>query len=144
MPAVANIVLNDALAVPVAHTFIPLGPDSSGVHWFEDQSPADALGYNRISVELVRPAMGKQGTSSGQRVNRIKVGIHTPVLETLGTSDTGLIPPPTLAYVPRCNIEFIMSERASLQSRKDLRKYAQYVLADTSLVAVIEQLQFLF
>lgn len=144
MPAVANIVLNDALATPVAHTFIPLGPDSEGTFWFEDQSPANAIGYNRISLQLVRPALGKQGVNSGQRVNRLKLGLHTPVLETMGTADNGITPPPTLAYIPRCNIEFIMNERASLQNRKDLRKYAQFLLADASVIAMAESLQNLF
>lgn len=141
MPAVANIVLSDAQATPVAHTFIPLGPDTEGAYWFEDQSAANAIGYSRISVAIVRPVMAKQGANSGQRNNRIKIGIHTPVLETIGVSDAGITPPPTVAFVPRVNIEFIMSERASLQNRKDLRKYAQFALADANIVAIIELLQ---
>lgn len=141
MSAVANIVLNDAQATPVAHTFIPLGPDKLGAWWWEDQSPTNAIGYNRISMQLVRSALPNQGANSGERVNRIKVGIHTPVLVTLGTADNGITPPPTVAFVPRCNIEFIMNEGASLQNRKDLRKYADYLLAETQLTAMVESLQ---
>lgn len=144
MSAVANIVLNDAQATPVAHTFIPLGPDKNGAWWFEDQSSANAIGYNRVSIHLTRAALASQGQSSGERVNRVKIGIHTPVLETLGTADSGITPPPTVAYVPRCNIEFIINERASLQNRKDLRKYAQFLMADTQVVSSIESLQNIF
>lgn len=144
MSAVANIVLNDAQGSPVAHTFIPLGPDSKGAWWWEDQSPTNAIGYNRISVQLVRSALASQGVSSLERVNRVKIGIHTPVLETLGTADNGITPPPTVAYIPRVNVEFIMNERSSLQNRKDIRKYAQFLLADAQLVAMIETLQNVF
>jgi hypothetical protein len=141
MSAVANIVLNDALGSPVAHTFIPLGPDKLGAWWFEDQSPTNAIGYNRISIQLVRAAIASQGTSSLERTNRVKIGLHTPSLETLGTADNGITPPPTVAYVPRMNVEFIMNERATLQQRKDLRKFGQFLLADAQVVAMVEALQ---
>lgn len=144
MSAVANIVLNDAQGAPVAHTFIPLGPDSKGAWWWEDQSPANAIGYNRISIQLTRSALASQGISSRERVNRVKIGLHIPVLETLGTADNGITPPPTVAYIPRMNIEVIMNERASLQNRKDLRKYGQFLLADAQVVAMIELLQNVF
>lgn len=144
MSAVANIVLSDAQATPVAHTFIPLGPDSKGAWWFEDQSSSNAIGYNRISLQLVRASVATQGQTSLERVNRVRIGIHTPVLETLGTADNGLTPPPTVAFVPRCNIEIIMNERSSLQNRKDLRKYAQFILADSQVVSMVESLQNVF
>jgi hypothetical protein len=144
MSAVANIVLNDAQATPVAHTFIPLGPDSKGVWWWEDQSGSNAIGYNRISLQLTRSALATPGSNSGERVNRVKIGIHTPVLETLGTADNGITPPPTLAFTPRFTAEFILSERASLQNRKDLRKYADFLLADTQVIGMVESLQNVF
>jgi len=65
-------------------------------------------------------------------------------LETLGTADNGITPPPTVAYTPRFNAEFIMSERASLQNRKDLRKYANFLLAEAQLTAMVEALQGVF
>lgn len=144
MAQVSNIVLADAQATPVNHTFIPLGPDKLGAWWFEDQSGSNAIGYNRISIQLTRPAMASQQVNSAERVNRVKIGIHTPVLETLGTADSGITPPPTVAYVPRVSIEFIMSERASLQNRKDLRKYAQLLLAEAQVVAATESLQAIY
>lgn len=141
MTAVANIVLNDAQATPVAHTFIPLGPDKDGRWWFEDQSPSNAIGYNRISLQLIRSSTPAAGESSGERTNRVKITIHNPVLETLGTADNGITPPPTVAFVPRFIAEFVMNERASLQNRKDLRKYADYLLGEAQLTAMVETLQ---
>lgn len=145
MSAVANIVLADAQATPVNHTFIPLGPDANGVWWFEDQTGTTALGYNRISLQLTRTPVGTNGTvGASNRVNRVKIGIHCPTLETLGTNDAGVTPPPTVSYVNRANIELILSERNTLQNRKDLRKYAQFLLADTQVVGMAESLQNVF
>jgi len=142
MPAVASIALDDAQATPVSHTFIPLGPDAKGVWWFEDQTGTTALGYNRISISLVRPSTGTNGSvSKSDRVARVKLSIYTPTMETLGTNDAGVTPPPTVAYVNRVNVEMILPERNTLQNRKDLRKYVQFLMANTQVVAVVETLQ---
>jgi len=141
MSAVTSIVLNDAQGTPVAHTFIPLGPDSNGVWWFEDQTGTSAIGYNKISLQLVRPKTASSGSNAGDRTSRIKVGIHTPKLETVATNDAGLTPPPTVAYVPRVLAEFILSERSTLQDRKDIRKYMDFLMAETQLTNMVENLQ---
>lgn len=141
MSAVANIVLNDAQGTPVAHTFIPLGPDNNGVWWFEDQTGTASIGYNRISMKLVRPKPAVAGDNSDKRVNRVKVSLLTPKVEALGTADSGYTPSPTIAYTPRCDIEFVMSERSLLQDRKDLRKYVDFLLAETQLTNMVENLQ---
>lgn len=145
MAAVATITLNDAQATPAAHNFIPLGPDQLGAWWFEDQgSGSQTIGFNRISLQLVRPKNPRPGENSGERMNRLKIGIHTPKLETLATNDSGLVPPPTVAYIPRATLELMLPERAILQDRKDLRKYAQFLLADAQVIAMAESLQNVF
>lgn len=142
MSAVANIVLADAQATPVNHTFIPLGPDKNGVWWFEDQSASSPIGYNRISLALIRPANPAQGAASGlDRVARVKAVIYTPKLETLANNSAGITPPPTVAYTPRVNVEFSLPERSSLQDRKDLRKFVDFLMAETQLTAMVETLQ---
>jgi hypothetical protein len=142
MSAVANIVLADAQGTPVNHTFIPLGPDANGVWWFEDQSQSTPIGYWRISAELKRtPPPASGDSSSKNRVNRVKLSMHQPALETLGTNDNGITPPPTVSYIERSNQEFILAERDSLQNRKDLRKMSMNLLNDTQIVSMIESLQ---
>lgn len=144
MAAVANIVLPDALATPVNHTFIPLGPDDKNVWWFEDQSALSPIGNNRISISLTRPSIGVAGSKSENRVSRVKVGIFLPVLETLSNNSAGYVPSPTVSYVERISQEFVMPERATLQNRKDGLKYAQGVLTNPQVIAAIEQLQAIF
>lgn len=146
MAQVAQIVLADAQATPVNHTFIPLGPDANNVWWFEDQvaTAPSPLGYNRLSVSLVRPTGMSVGTSSQDRLARVKMSIHLPVLETLGNNSAGIVPAPTVAYIPRLNIEYILPERSTLQNRKDLRKFALGLLADVQVVAAVEALQSIY
>lgn len=142
MAAAANIVLADALATPVNHTFIPQGPDADGVWWYEDQSGASPIGYNRISCEFRKPKTGTAGESSANRTYRVKIGLHTPKLEnTTNSTVSGVQPAPTLSYIPRCFIEFVVPERSALQDRKDLRKFAQFLVADTAIINLVESLQ---
>lgn len=141
MAAVANITLNDAQETPVLHTFTPVGPDSSGTWWWEDQSAASPIGYNRISMQLVRASNPAPGANAGTRINRVKIGFHTPKMETLGNNSAGITPPPTVAYIARANVEFILPDRSSLQDRRDLRKYVDFLLAEAQLTAMVESLQ---
>jgi hypothetical protein len=142
MSAVTAIVLADAQGTPVNHTFTPLGPDTNGVWWYEDQSQSTPVGFWRISLQLIRtPPAGNGVASSSNRVNRVKVGFHLPVLETLGTNDAGTTPPPTVSYVNRCTCDFILPERDTLQNRKDIRKMFALLLADTQVVGMVETLQ---
>lgn len=141
MAIATSIVLPDAQATPVNHTFIPLGKDANNVVWWEDQSASSALGYNKLSAELKKPLPGGPKTqSTSDRVARVKLAIHTPKLETLGTADNGLTPPPTLSYIERAGAEFILPERGLKQGRKDLRKYMIGLLNDPQVIAMIEDL----
>lgn len=139
--AAVNIVLADAQGTPVNHTYVPLGPDKDGVFWFEDQSQASPIGYWRISMQKKAPPVGQAGSSSANRTYRLVVGMHQPTLEN-STNNTvsGIAPAPTLSYVPRCFVEVVAPERASLQNRKDLRKMTYNLLNEAQTVSLIENL----
>lgn len=141
MPQLSNIVIADAQGTPVNHTFIPLGRDDKGVNWLVDQSQSNAVGYWRISIETAQPKPPSAGQSSSGRTYRVKVGLHEPVLETNGDSSaSGIIPAPTVAYVPRSFIEFVLPERASLQNRKDLFKMTHILAENAQLQSAVENL----
>lgn len=140
----SNIVLADALATPVNHTFIPIGRDKNGVFWFEDQSQANAVGFWRISIELKRPLAPAGRQSSEGRAYRASVGLHEPILEVLSNSTvSGIVPAPMVSYVSRSFNEFVMPERASLQNRKDLRKMTANLLNEAQVVSMIENLVYI-
>lgn len=144
MPAATNIVLADALATPVTHTFIPLGvdPKDNTTFWFEDQSQASMIGYWRVSIQLKRPPPATRGDSSNNRVVRAVIGLHEPILEVLTSSTvTGIAPAPTLAYVPRSFTEYVMPERTSLDDRKSLRKMTYNLQNNSNVISTVENLQ---
>lgn len=140
----SNIVLADAQGTPVNHTFVPIGRDKNAVYWFEDQSAANAIGNWKISVEFVRPVVAVAKQNSEGRTNRIKVGMHQPILETVSNNTvSGIAPAPTVSYVPRCFTEFILPERAALLDRKSLRKMMANALAEAQILACVENLTYI-
>jgi len=144
MAVATNIVLADALATPVNHTFVPIGKDDKGIFWFTDQSVTNAIGFWRISVEVKTPAAARAGQSSADRTYRVRVGLHEPILETVSNGTvSGISPAPTISYIPRSFTEYVMPERASLQNRKDLRKMTASLNADANIIAVVENLNYL-
>lgn len=145
MPQASNIVLADAQATPVNHTFLPLGLDQNGIFWFEDQSQSNAVGYWKISVEIKRPPPPTSGTSSEGRVFKMKIGLHEPVLANITNSTvSGVAPSPQVAYVMRAFAEYNVPERGSLQERKDLRKMFAALQTDAQIISVVEGLQYLY
>ena len=144
MATATPIVLADAQATPVNHTFTPIGKDEKDVFWFVDQSQSNAIGYWRISVEINQPRLAQPNESSSRRVARIMIGVHEPVLENVTNSTvSGVAPAPTVSYIPRSFHEFVLPERAALQDRKNLRKMAANLLADANIIAVVENLNYL-
>lgn len=140
----SNIVLADALATPVNHTFVPIGRDKNGVYWFEDQSAASSVGNWRVAVELKRPVAPNGKTSSDGRSFRARIELHEPILETVSNNTvSGIAPAPTVSYVTRAFTEFVMPERATLQNRKDIRKMLALLLADTQMVSTVESLTYI-
>jgi len=139
--AAVNIVLADAQATPVNHTFVPLGPDRDGAFWFEDQSQASAIGFWRVSLQLKRPPVAKSGQNSSQRTFRAVVGLHEPILETVSNNTvSGIAPAPTVAYTPRCFVEYVLPERAGLLDRKNIRKMMANLLSEAQTTALVETL----
>jgi len=141
MATATNIILNDAAATPVAHTFQPTNKDGNVMKWEELGVAPATIGNRYITAELVRTQSPSSKTNSGERNNRVRVTLHCPTLETLGTDDNGMLPPPTVAYICRASGgEYILPERSTLQERKDLRKMNYELQNSPQIVAMIEQL----
>lgn len=144
MATATAIILADAQATPVNHTFTPIGKDGKGTYWFVDQSASNAIGFWKISVEVTQPSPAQPGESSARRVNRVRIGLHEPVLETVSNNTvSGIAPAPTVSYIPRSFHEFVMPERAAVLDRKNLRKMSANLLADVNVINVVENLQYL-
>lgn len=141
MALAANIVIADAAGTPVNHTFVPTGKDTSDVFWFTDRSQLSPIGYWKISIEYKQPPAPKVGESSSNRTIRVRVGLHEPVLETLSNSTvSGILPAPTVAYIPRSFLEFVIPERASLLDRQNLRKMIGLLATNAQIVDLVDNL----
>lgn len=143
MSQVVNIVINDGAGSPVAHTFSPIGKDDKGVLWLEQTTPAPAnpLGAKRIGYKQNR-VMDPKGQLTGK--SKAVLTLQYPILETLGTNDNGLLPPPTVSYVDDVRIEFTLPERSLKQERKDTRVLAANLLANAQVVAAIDDLNVMY
>lgn len=142
MAQAANIVIADASATPVNHTFVPTGYDANRVFWFLDRSQANLIGFWKVSVEYKEPPPATAGQSSKERNYRLRIGLHEPVLETISNSTvSGIAPAPTVAYIPRSFVEVILSERSTLQERQHLSKMTPLLLQNAQIKNFIDNLE---
>lgn len=141
MPAFSSLSVFDGQATPVAHTFAPMRLDQGENRAsYADRVSGVAIGFPTVDLRLGVPKPGGR-VSDGSRVYRARIDIALPVLETLGTADSGIAPPPTVAYTLRGQVEFILPERASLQNRKDILAYVKNVLNASVVSSMVQDLE---
>jgi len=148
MPQAVNIVLANGETTPVNHTFIPSEKDRDGFFWFEDQSPRVAatspLGWPRIGIRSKRAKPGAVGANSKNLVNVVDYVIQLPSLETLGTSDNGLTPPPTISYIDRARGTFYLHARDTVADRKDVIAYNKNLMSNALVIDLVHNLTSLY
>ena len=120
MPAMADIVLKNGAATPVDRTFKAKSVVGTIAKW-EQRDAGVPIGYIRLSLE----------TKDSSSTRRVKVSVSKPALEAVsGSSPTGFVPAPTLAYTMQANADFTMSNRASDSEKADLLAYLCNALAN--------------
>lgn len=139
MPQVAALTINDGQGTPVPHVFNPVNL-TDGVQFYADQSSGVSLGFPKVSHQLRVPASNGR-RSDVSRNYRLKLKVTLPEMETLGTADSGLTPPPTKAYESIFTGEFVLPERASSAHRADLLAYVRNYLADAIVTSFVEDLE---
>lgn len=133
MSAVANIVINDGAATPVAHTFAP-SRQSGDMFVFTDRAAGVAAGFNTISV------VTRYGSASnmGQRVS---VKLVAPTLAvTAPSGGTGVQPNPTQAYATLFSFEFLLPNASDSAARKNIYAFAKNLLATAFVQNMVENL----
>lgn len=133
MSAVANVVINDGQATPVAHTFQParVAPE---LVMYQDRSPAVAVGFNILTV-------GTRYASNQNNGQKVTLKIVAPTLAvTAPTTGTGIQPNPTVAYTCLCSMEFVLPSVSTLQNRKDILAFAKNLLASTVVQDAVQDL----
>lgn len=138
MANIANIVLNDAQATPVAHTFAPASVEA-GRAVLEDRASGVYIGYNKLTLTLSRPT-GQPKSATRNLVLGVKM--ETPKMETVSSSTVaGIAPAPTVSYRPFAELKVTVPERSVLQDRKDLQKFMREVLANPFVTDMFEKFE---
>lgn len=128
MAAIANVVINDGLATPVAHTFAPVTIDAQGVAKWADRSGGISVGFPTLSYSLKNPT----GNSKSYKMT---AKVTLPVLEqTSPSTSTGIQPAPVVGYNLIANVEMVLPERSTTQDRKNLLAYVKNFMANASVV----------
>lgn len=140
MPQAANIVINDGENTPISHTFEPTGKDAKEVLIYEQITPLPLsfLETPRVGYKHVRNTAPQTQLRSTQKIT---FTLRLPIAETLGTADSGLTPPPTLAWTDSVRIEFDVSDRGVKQSRENLRVLAINLLSSAMAVSAVDDLR---
>lgn len=124
-----TIVVPDAAATPVNHTFSPARIDGDTATWLEKSSGISS-GYWSMVDTLRAPLAGQ--TDKLYRYTK-KLAIPVTTVETInGVSRT------TVLYIMRGNVELVIPADATLQNRKDLRKLLVGSLNDATCIDQVE------
>lgn len=130
MSALANIVVPDAAATPVNHTFAPQGRNGSVARW-KEKLAALAVGWWDLAMNLREPINGNK-----QYRFTFDLGIPTTktYTDTSGNSQT------VVDYVTRYQLTAILPANGTLQSRKDARKIFVGIMNDAQVIDQVENL----
>lgn len=126
MPALGTITINDGESTPVAHAFAPVTTDGARAK-LANRSATSPLGFETLAIEVIEPK------SAGQAY-AVRVTGYDPVIATVDGTD----------QVVRFNsfeLKMNFSGQSSAQERKNARVMLQNLLANATMVTVIESLE---
>jgi len=130
MSAQANIVVPDAAATPVNHTFLPHSIKGDQARWNE-KSATQPVGWWPLAITTRDPV----GDGS---VFKTQIDFSVPVLATY-TSVSGA-PVTVVDRVTRYQLTVLESANGTLQERKDARKLFVGILNDAQILDILENL----
>lgn len=126
MPQISGpLSINNGAATPVAKSFAPEGV-SPAESSFTERSAAVSAGFTRISVRYSK-------ASSSRPTNRVDFDLDLPVLSTVNGIST-------VAYVGRFKGYFVLPDQMTAAERADLHAFVANGLANTTVKAVVKDL----
>lgn len=138
MPQFNTVTLADGQATPVNHTFTVQSVKPDLVVLNEKLAGVPYIGWPEMVVRH-RPPVYVPGRKSTGGVFREEITIKVPQMDATSPSTaSGVQPQPTVGYVNQVKLTFLISERATEAQKKDLRKFAQSLLGNASVVWQIE------
>jgi len=116
MTTASTIAINDGVA-SLNYEPDQYAADKSSIAYIA-QTDLPPIGWRVLLLKLVRPSAPKAGDASRNRVYRANIHLDIPVLEqNTFAGDSGLEPPPTVAFISRVKLEAILPERATSAQR---------------------------
>lgn len=133
-----NIVLTDAAATPVNHTYYPVQIGSDQLIRWQDRTQAIYIGQNRLTVS-------QRMATKTSKATKLSWKLETPVLEvTSPSTSTGIQPAPTVAYTLLANVELVLPDRCTLQERKDLLSMLRDLVGEAIVTSQVQDLDLIY
>lgn len=124
MPAIGNIVVNDAAAV--AHTFAPVTTDG-GLAKLANRTAITPAGFETLVAEVKQP-VGAAGA------HRIRFGIGDPVEATVSGQTV-------IDHLNSGELILNLSQKSTAQERKDLLKMFGNLCLNATVVTMVENIE---
>ena len=135
MSAIAPITIDDGQTTPVAHIYNPI-MTLPPTYVRNGDSSVPVVAQEKLVSSL------KQGANTSDAINRAKMTLLIPVLETpSGGSSSGYVAPPKVAYYLQANVEFLLPNRSTEVQRKDLRVLTSNALLNSQIVSLVDKLE---
>lgn len=135
MGAIASIVVPDAAATPVNHTFVPQNIEGNTARWTEKTTATIPMGFWQLDSTLREPV-------NGGKAYRYTLNLGIPKLKTY--TDINGNPVTIVDYIHRAQVVLLLPENGTLQDRKDLRKLLVGLLNDASQSSQVESLDHVY
>lgn len=126
MPAIADIIVNDAETTPVAHTFAPV-TTNGGVAKLANRTATTPNGFETLSVEMAAPGGGRTAYLH-------RVGLNDPV-EAVVDGQTVVVR--NSSFEGKLNF----SPLSTAQERKNLLKMISNLYAHATIVTMADKLE---
>lgn len=128
MAQLANIVINDGAATPLAHTFTPAGkPSGSEYDYFVERTSGKVDFQSEVRLRTVSPSQKGQP-------HRVILAMLLPKTVTSNGVEV-------LDFQNRVDITFTCAPNGVTQARKDLRTLAANLLNNSQIVAAVDNLE---
>lgn len=130
--ALANLVINNGAATPVAKTFSPIQELPIAV--FKDKTTGVAIGMPSVSIST-------STATSKRSSNKWNLRVSVPVLEvSSGPGIGGYTPPAKVAYTLLCDVTVVAPDRSNSLERADVLAFAFNAMQTTMFKGMVKDL----
>lgn len=131
--AMSNIVINDGVATPVAHTFVPVS-NTNGIFTWEELNADAAVGNRRITMSLRGPVNGSPNYKAVVKIWNPKLEVTSP------STSSGYQPAPKVAYSIAGDETRTIPQRSALADRKDSTAFARNLSSNAQYISLMNDL----